>query len=71
MQGDKVVKRILGHADQDVTSLYNQYGYVKEVRACLTRMAERLLVGRKMRYVLPDSQVLVPGGGVKDIPLAA
>jgi hypothetical protein len=53
MQGDKLVRRVLGHADADVTSLYNQYGYVKEVRACLSRLAG-LLVGRRMRYRLPD-----------------
>jgi integrase len=38
MQGDKLVRRVLGHADADVTSLYNQYGYVKEVRACLSHL---------------------------------
>jgi integrase len=56
MQGDKVVKRVLGHADSDVTSIYNQYGYVKEVRACLSRLAGQLLVGRQMRYVSPASR---------------
>jgi integrase len=61
MQGDKLVKKILGHSDKDVTSLYNEYGYVKEVRACLTRVAERLLVGREMRYVLPGSRFARPG----------
>jgi hypothetical protein len=60
MQGDKVVKRVLGHADADVTSIYNQYGYVKEVRACLGRLAAQLLVGRRMRYVLPASQFAQP-----------
>lgn len=70
MQGDKLVKRILGHADGDVTSLYNQYGYVKEVRACLTRMAARLLVGRQMRYVLPSSRLSQPGATAAQ-PLAA
>jgi integrase len=71
MQGDKVVKRILGHSDSEVTSLYNQYGYIKEVRACLARMAGRLLVGRQMRYVLPGSRMLAPGSGDIAVPIAA
>jgi integrase len=73
MQGDKLVKRILGHADQDVTSIYNQYGYVREVRRCLARLADRLLVGRQMHYRLPESQELprVSSGLAGEVSLAA
>jgi len=57
MNGDKLVKRILGHSDKDVTSLYNQYGYIREVRRCLMSLADKLLAGRKMQYRLPDAGV--------------
>ena len=55
MNGDKLVKRILGHSDTGVTSLYNQYGYIREVRRCLMTLADKLLTGRRFRYRLPDS----------------
>jgi len=71
MQGDKLVKKILGHSNADVTSLYNEYGYVKEVRACLARVAGRLLVGREMRYVLPGSRFAKPQIMATAPPLAA
>ena len=58
MNGDKLVKRILGHSDREVTSLYNQYGYIREVRRCLISLADKLLVGRKMQYRLPDAGVI-------------
>jgi len=61
MFGDKVVKRVLGHADQDVTSLYNQYGYVIEVRRVLIRLAAELFEDErcKMTYRLENSQFIL------------
>lgn len=40
--GDKLIKRVLGHADGSVTAIYNRYGYVKEMRAALERWADEL-----------------------------
>lgn len=34
-QGDKLVKRVLGHSDGSVTAIYNRYAYVKEMRRVL------------------------------------
>ena len=36
ISSDEIVKRVLGHADQEVTSLYNQYQCTKEVRRVLS-----------------------------------
>lgn len=41
-EGDKLVKRVLGHADSSVTALYNQYGYVREMRRALELWANEL-----------------------------
>ena len=40
--GDKLIKRVLGHADGSVTAIYNRYGYVKEMRAALESWADEL-----------------------------
>ena len=56
MQGDRVLKKVLGHADQDVTSIYNQYRHVKKVRSVLTLWKDDLLSTGKMYYVLPQSR---------------
>ena len=40
--GDKLIKRVLGHADGSVTAIYNRYGYVKEMRAALEGWAQEL-----------------------------
>lgn len=41
-QGDKLVKRVLGHSDGSVTAIYNRYAYVKEMRAALETWARDL-----------------------------
>ena len=41
-QGDKLVKRILGHSDGTVTAIYNRYGYVREMRRVLEKWANAL-----------------------------
>jgi integrase len=41
-EGDKLVKRILGHSDSSVTAIYNRYGYVREMRVVLERWANDL-----------------------------
>lgn len=43
--GDKLIKRVLGHADGSVTAIYNRYGYVKEMRAALERWSQELTQG--------------------------
>jgi len=42
-QGDKLVKRVLGHADGSVTAIYNRYAYVKEMRRLLEIWAKDLI----------------------------
>jgi len=41
-QGDKLVKRVLGHSDGSVTALYNRYAYVREMRRVLENWANDL-----------------------------
>jgi hypothetical protein len=35
-EGDKLIKRALGHSDGSVTAIYNRYGDVREMRSELT-----------------------------------
>ena len=42
-QGDKLVKRVLGHSDGSVTAIYNRYAYVKEMRRLLEVWAKDLI----------------------------
>jgi integrase len=62
MSGDKIVKRVLGHADQEVTSLYNQYQYTKEVRRVLSLLtADIMSTGQcRMTYRLENSRFAAP-----------
>ncbi len=41
-EGDKLIKRVLGHSDGSVTAIYNRYGYVREMREVLERWANEL-----------------------------
>jgi integrase len=41
-EGDKLVKRVLGHSDGSVTAIYNRYGYVREMRRALEMWANDL-----------------------------
>lgn len=41
-QGEKLVKRVLGHSDGSVTAIYNRYAYVREMRAALEKWANEL-----------------------------
>lgn len=36
--GEKLVPRVLGHADGSVTAIYNRYAYVREMRAALDQV---------------------------------
>jgi integrase len=58
--GDKLVKRVLGHAEVGATAIYNRYAYVREVRKALTDWANELLATETMHYVCPDSRIVVP-----------
>ncbi len=42
-EGDKLVKRVLGHSDGSVTAIYNRYGYVSEMRRALEQWAKALI----------------------------
>lgn len=44
-QGDKLVKRVLGHSDGSVTAIYNRYAYVREMRRVLELWANDLTAG--------------------------
>ena len=48
----------LGHAEQNVTEIYNRYAYVKEMRKVLTQWANELLATEKMHYVCADSSII-------------
>jgi len=41
-EGDKLVKRVMGHSDGSVTKIYNRYGYVREMRKWLAKWADEL-----------------------------
>lgn len=41
-EGDKLIKRVLGHSDGSVTAIYNRYGYVREMRRALVKWANEL-----------------------------
>ena len=41
-EGEKLVKRVLGHSDGTVTAIYNRYGYVREMRRALEQWANDL-----------------------------
>lgn len=41
-EGEKLVKRVLGHSDGSVTAIYNRYGYVREMRRALEHWANDL-----------------------------
>lgn len=41
-EGDKLVKRVLGHSDGTVTAIYNRYSYVKEMRQALETWTDDL-----------------------------
>jgi integrase len=42
IEGEKFVKRVLGHSDGSVTAIYNRYGYVKEMRRVLELWVKEL-----------------------------
>jgi integrase len=41
-EGDKLVKRVLGHSDSSVTAIYNRYGYVREMRRAMEQWVNDL-----------------------------
>jgi integrase len=59
-QGDKLVKRVLGHSDGSVTAIYNRYGYVREMRKALERWADDLTttvtLGRPVSDAVAESR---------------
>jgi integrase len=69
--GDKLVKRVLGHADQEVTAIYNRYAYVKEMRHALTQWANELLATEKMVYVCGEPANVACVEGPRPTSLAA
>ena len=53
-EGDKLIKRVLGHSDGSVTAIYNRYGYVREMRRALVKWADELTTETEVR-VFGDS----------------
>jgi integrase len=41
-EGDKLVKRVLGHSDGSVTAIYNRYAYVREMRRAMEQWVNDL-----------------------------
>ncbi len=58
-EGDKLIKRVLGHSDGSVTAIYNRYGYVREIRRALEAWATELL---------SEAEIGVFGGSDKPAP---
>jgi integrase len=57
--GERLIKRVLGHADGSVTAIYNRYGYVKEMREVLERWAEDLTAGEfDIASVCPELEMV-------------
>lgn len=54
-EGEKLVKRVLGHADSSVTAIYNRYGYVREMRHALEQWANELM-GAGSEKETPESE---------------
>ncbi len=48
-EGDKLIKRVLGHSDGSVTAIYNRYGYVREMRRALVAWANELTSDSEVR----------------------
>lgn len=48
-EGDKLIKRVLGHSDGSVTAIYNRYGYIREMRRALTMWANELTAATEVR----------------------
>jgi integrase len=48
-EGDKLIKRVLGHSDGSVTAIYNRYGYVREMRRALVAWASELTSDTEVR----------------------
>lgn len=53
-EGDKLIKRVLGHSDGSVTAIYNRYGYVREMRRALTKWAHELTADSEVRVFGAD-----------------
>lgn len=41
-EGEKLIKRVLGHADGSVTAIYNRFGYIRDMRRALEQWANEL-----------------------------
>jgi len=52
-EGDKLIKRVLGHSDGSVTAIYNRYGYVREMRRILEKWANDLTTDASDERVRP------------------
>ncbi|MGH8178688.1 MAG: tyrosine-type recombinase/integrase [Steroidobacter sp.] len=59
-EGDKLIKRVLGHSDGSVTAIYNRYGYVREMRRALEAWATELLSDSKVE-AFGSAEKLAPG----------
>lgn len=55
--GDKVVKRVLGHADGTVTAIYNRYAYVREMRSALEKWARDLTAAKNVAATDPRLKI--------------
>jgi len=53
-EGDKLIKRVLGHSDGSITAIYNRYGYVREMRRALIKWADELTSDTDVRVFGTD-----------------
>jgi integrase len=54
-QGDKLIKRVLGHSDGTVTAIYNRYAYVREMRQVLEKWANDLTASSRPELIAPST----------------
>jgi integrase len=55
-EGDKLIKRVLGHSDGSVTAIYNRYGYVREMRRALAKWASELTSDAEVQVFGADAR---------------
>ncbi len=78
--GEQLIRRVLGHSDGSVAAIYNRYGYVREIRACLEGWANELLglsnISTKAPpaiegagFTAPPPQSRGPSGSPMQLPL--
>jgi integrase len=67
--GEKLVKRVLGHSDGSVTAIYNRYAYVREMRRALEGWADELTKSKSDENAMGPSETRLVAD--RSIPIRA